>query len=51
MVTRTEEREIGAVSGTLPDNLGELVCMSFTHWINSVVYIVYYQKLIRGWNV
>ena len=27
MVTGTGEREIGAVSGRLPDNPGELACM------------------------
>ena len=27
MVTRTGDREIGAVSGRLPDNPGELACM------------------------
>ena len=28
-MTRTGEREIGAVSGRLPDNPGELACMSY----------------------
>ena len=27
MVTRTGDREIGVVSGRLPDNTGELACM------------------------
>ena len=26
-MTRTGDREIGVVSGTLPDNTGELACM------------------------
>ena len=30
MVTGTGEREIGAVSGRLPDNPGELACMHVT---------------------
>ena len=30
MVTRTGDREIGVVSGRLPDNTGELACMQFT---------------------
>ena len=29
MVTRTGDREIGAVSGRLPDNPGELACMGW----------------------
>ena len=33
MVTRTGEREISAVSWTLPDNPGELACMTYTYFI------------------
>ena len=29
-MTRTGDREIGVVSGRLPDNPGELACMKFT---------------------
>ena len=36
MVTRTGDREIGAISGRLPDNPGELACMqlciAFDSW-------------------
>ena len=31
MVTRTGDREIGVVSGRLPDNLGELACMGTSY--------------------
>ena len=30
MVTRTGDREIGVVSGRLPDNTGELACMKLS---------------------
>ena len=32
-MTRTGEREIGAVSGRLPDNPGELACMHLVEGI------------------
>ena len=32
MVTRTGEREIGAVSGRLTDNPGELACIIIVFW-------------------
>ena len=37
MVTRTGDREIGVVSGRLPDNPGELACMILWKCLNTFV--------------
>ena len=47
MVTRTGEREIGVVSGSLTDNPGELACIKLFHLDASKSWKEFYQSKFR----